>query len=62
MLLSTYKRKMKNNVMDLAKKFGVSHATMYQWIKSDAEIRGKSPNRVITTKKEFREVATEKGE
>ena len=34
--------------MELAEKFGVSHQTMYVWLKDGAEIKGKPGERVIT--------------
>lgn len=48
MLLSKYKRKNRINVIELADQFGVSHQTMYNWIKGDYEITGRKGERVIS--------------
>lgn len=48
MKLATFKRKTRYTVTEMADAFGVSHQTMYNWIKLDATISGKKGQRVIT--------------
>ena len=55
MLLSKYKENKKVNIVELAKKFGVSHQTMYVWMKEGAEISGKTGERKITKVKTLAE-------
>lgn len=52
MRLSKYKEKTNCNIVDLAERFGVTHQTMYSWIKDDnVRINGKQGERVITVQK-----------
>ena len=51
MLLKDYVKKPTVNAVELADALGVSHQTVYNWIKTDARISGKVGERVVTLTK-----------